>query len=1103
MSDDKSDKAGGWFDNPLPIVMVVLLAGGLLVKNVPLESARPTDPERVKFVATSQQDVEARLWQDPFAAVEKHKKSSEQAVTLPKNTLMMLFDPTSLNTSSASHRLENLKKKIELFNNVTVVAVSVFGGPYVEDAEARRRSRFAVVSALSFHNYHPENADAVGYFSPDPSKRRSNASEATKPYDDDVPYEWFKKESTSSSVLVLWLKDEQLTKNSLTTLLDLFNKLRPDSHRTVKFIGPAGTAVLSNLFDESLSLLPQENSKIEVYSPGATISNCDLLYPEDGQPQWDCFKNPPDLQDRTTLPIVRTTGTDDVLAAALLWELWQRGVNRELGYVDSWWTRMFEKGTGARKCDDGLVLIGERDTRYGRTLLRYLKDGFSDRCGGKPDKKDKIAGFDKHTSVPVRTFTYLRGLDGVLADADKSSSNAHHKDNGGQSKDLREQLDDAPPEHAEGRNQFDYLRRLADEIDQLDRDREFFAENGVKVIGLVGSDVYDKLLILQALRSRFKDKIFFTTDLDARYLHTDQKDWARNLVVASNFGLSVNPKLQKYTLPFRDSYQTARYLATLIALEDQPLVWTGKMKEWLSPQIFEIGRTETVHLASPSVEELRKWIKNDPPEIGQSGTLHRALQFIERLKILTKEEDTKCVVNLNGDVDWAQCKSIEPARPPRGLSSEQLLKILIMFVLGIFLVALTSGSHIRKVVRTAYRLARAKKFRLKLAALLVLPIPVLIGSVRIMDAFWFPIGTGEPFVWLEGISVWPSLVLRFVCLVTMLVLAYALYFWIRHQDIQISKDFCLGQPGPQTHIQNWWSAVWTGSFLTLVTFDKENKAVPKPTSATIEVEIAILWQNYLRATHWREMKVWILASVLLVFLLDIVVCQVFDNPSFPHRGQLVKWLDPILVHSNALVLWLLIFWVGYETRACARLIKTLSDVRSVWPKRLLDSEEARTGVPGVHFDDYLDFQLIVRATQRIRWLIFLPFISILFMVIARSNIFDAMDFPPPLIFVTGLALAFALHSAILLRRSAESARIKALEHYETRLLRQTRTKDSQPPILIVTPVSAEQIKLLMERIRNNCEGAFAPFAQQPALQALLLPFGGYGSIQIIEYLFKL
>lgn len=43
----------------------------------------------------------------------------------------------------------------------------------------------------------------------------------------------------------------------------------------------------------------------------------------------------------------------------------------------------------------------------------------------------------------------------------------------------------------------------------------------------------------------------------------------------------------------------------------------------------------------------------------------------------------------------------------------------------------------------------------------------------------------------------------------------------------------------------------------------------------------------------------------------------------------------------------------------------------------------------------------------------------------------------------------------------------------------------------------------MSRIRNTHAGVFAPFAQQPALQALLLPFGGYGGIQIIEYLFKL
>ena len=135
--------------------------------------------------------------------------------------------------------------------------------------------------------------------------------------------------------------------------------------------------------------------------------------------------------------------------------------------------------------------------------------------------------------------------------------------------------------------------------------------------------------------------------------------------------------------------------------------------------------------------------------------------------------------------------------------------------------------------------------------------------------------------------------------------------------------------------------------------------------------------------------------------------------------------------------------------------------------------------------------MIVHATQRIRWLIYLPFVGIFFMVLSRSNFFDAMDFPLALVFVIGFALAYALQSSWRLRKEAEAARTTALKYYED-----LRSSQTWPPI------NTEEIHLLMERIRNNREGAFAPFAQQPALQALLLPFGGYGSIQIIEYLFK-
>jgi hypothetical protein len=963
---------------------------------------------------------------------------------------MMLFEPTSPNTSAASHDLEALKNEIQGLNNdVTVVAVSVFGGPHAEEAEIRRRSRFAVVSALSFHHYHPEDADAIGYF------------HATKPYDDNVPYEWFEKEDRSHSVLVLWLKDEQLTAKPLTTLHNLFNELTPlrpyngNPHNygpynkvNVKLIGPRGSKTLRALVRESQDLkqkpLPLRDN-IEVYSPSATISNCDLLNQEDRKPQWDCFNNPPSLLEKTTLPIVRTTSTDHVLAAALLWELWQRGVNRELGYVDPWWTRTFGKGTDKRKCDDGLVLIGERDTTYGRTLLSFLTDGFSDRCG---------------TGKQVRTFNYLRGLDGMLADADKSGSKALPKNDSGKSKDLREQLNDAPPEHAEGRNQFDYLRRLAIEIDRLNQDRDFFAKNGVKAIGIVGSDLYDKLLILQALRSRFKDKIFFTTDLDARYLHADQKDWTRNLVVASSFGLSLRPALQYSTLPFRDSYQTATYLATLMALSGKPFDhWTSKMEKWLDPQIFEIGRTEALHLASPSVQSLKNWIEKHYSEDS-----------------VPPETKTTC------DGSWVECINIEPTWPSHDLSLDHPWAISLMICFGLLLFAL-ANRRVNETVRAAVGASSSERKRAwaNIGRAIVPALMVFIILVKVHSAMQDSIaqGAGEPFVWLEGISTWPNLTIRFVGLLTVLGLWCLFVKKMQYQKNQISEYFELPLTTVQVPNRSPWSAIWTGPHVDLASLEKDG-------------EVTTLWHNYLRATSVREMKWWIGASMMITLVSVFIMVFLWGMPSFPHRGTLVLTLHYFLSVLHTIVFWLIIFWVGYETRACVQFVNTLSGVRNEWPEQLLFRKAKETGIPCTHLDDYLDFQLIVRATQRIQSLIYLPFVSIFALVLARSNFFAAMDIPLPFVLIVGFALTYLLYSARLLRKSAEKMHTTMLKNYED-----LQSTPSWPP------VNTEQIDRLMSRIRNTHTGVFAPFAQQPALQALLLPFGGYGGVQIIEYLIKL
>ena len=1019
-----------------------------------------------------------------------------------------------------------IKKLRDADHSVTVLAVSVFGSSYAEAAESRRRTRYAVVAALGFYDYLPDNPEAIGYFRiglPEPDGRPLKLT---------VPYEWFGHRR--SDVLVLWLNEDKLLPSPKEKLDKLFKDLTARSAGTkrgtsrevrdslsLRMVGPAGSDMLVELvrdFATAMSGFNHDVETLKVFAPGATISNCELFWAARRQAglqraalpevprEWSkyCFVHDDARRDLPAFlrehALVRTTGTDDVLAAALLWELAQHGINRQLVSPDLWYQRTWtwlsgrrERESSAHVCEDGLVLINEWDTEYGRALLRHLSYGFSERCQPEATGDNhRATRFTRPAETPyVRQFNYLRGLDGALPDLDKLGDGAPAKDDGDKAKDLRAQLNDVPREYAEGRSQFDYLRRLADEIARLDGDPRF-AQNGVRAIGIVGSDVYDKLLILQALRGRFKNKIFFTTDLDARYLHADQKDWARNLVVASNFGLSLRPALQQATPPFRDSYQTATYLAALMALDDTQVAdWSGKISEWLRPQLFEIGRTEAVQLASPSAAALAAWIKGENP----AGMAPAA-------------DDAAC----SGDLK--DCGNIEPAWTRQ---STPWTLVLAISLPAIGLTVLTSR-RVQGMVQAAIHGPDRATPTLAGAMAIGLAALVLVAVALVDRALDTSLkqGVGEPFVWLEGVSVWPSLVLRFAGLVTTIALATAFVISMRRQTWLIAERFMLGTPPSWRLTRNWWSAAWSGPHLDLASFD----TVGKPGTKTTAVKVDILWQNYLRATSPRAMWPWMVLSILLVFMLGGLAFQLLGRPAFPHRGDLVWTLHRALVFSATGALWLVIFWVGYEARAGARFIQTLSDAQSVWPRRLLKCTEKVTGVPRAYLADYLDFQLIVAVTSRIHGLIYLPFVSILFPVIARNDLFDATDFPLALMFVTGLALGYALYTAVLLRRSAEAARATALAHYETRLLAQSRPKEgprspgapehvagapdpaATPEPVADTPlrVSTEQIRLLMDQIRGIRKGAFAPFAQQPAVQALLLPFGGYGSAQLITYL---
>lgn len=233
-----------------------------------------------------------------------------------------------------------------------------------------------------------------------------------------------------------------------------------------------------------------------------------------------------------------------------------------------------------------IAIITEQDSNTARNLTRAFKESFG-------DKKDEIT-----------TFSYFKGLDAYQQIIDKQGKNEDYQ--AARQWDTRLSATDLhnPPV---GPAQYDYLHRIARVIrqthDVIDLEKRVA---GIKAVGIFGSDFYDKLLILKALRTEMPNLLVFTTDLDAQMLHPQHWRWTRNLVVASPFDLRLNEKHHQKLFPaFRDSRQTEIFYHTLRILgsgkdslgnaatnENYPLPdITGA-----PPLIFEIGRDGPVRL---------------------------------------------------------------------------------------------------------------------------------------------------------------------------------------------------------------------------------------------------------------------------------------------------------------------------------------------------------------------------------------------------------------------------------------------------------------------------------------------------------------------------
>jgi hypothetical protein len=469
-----------------------------------------------------------------------------------------------------------------------------------------------------------------------------------------VPYEKFNKVSEPGdaehndprdSVLVLWLKDDFLMHHPLTALSSLIDLLDRGHHPTFKFIGPSSSDMLHAMVSEALT---QDRTCSGTQSHWKNLKNVKFYAYLASAPDVYLFGKLGNSCDFAKLGIhlQRTIATEDTLADGILNELLLRRINPT---PDQRINNLTSK--------DDIALISEWDTFYGQTLPKTVEGTFA------PD------GLREHPWI--HKFTYLRGLDGLLpSSAGKEDAKQEKSITTGtkpvtSSDFFKIENDTQSLERPMGESQYDYLRRIGAQLHKVDDQlRKQADSNGrekkIKAIGILGGDVFDKLLILRALRPEFPEALFFTTDFDEALTIKSELPFTRNLIISSTFGPNLSEWLQGDIPFFRDTFQTSAFLATQLALGS--LHKKSHRADYASidipdqlraPRIFEVNRNGEILPFDwvpppPSAPEIPRAEPNDNMANGDQAV---AEQY------RTKEGRSV------SSIDWPLCQVINGVRP--------------------------------------------------------------------------------------------------------------------------------------------------------------------------------------------------------------------------------------------------------------------------------------------------------------------------------------------------------------------------------------------------------------------------------------------------------
>ncbi|CCJ05805.1 hypothetical protein [Methylocystis sp. SC2] len=989
MAEDEKKSPQGFGANSAIFVALVATGAYLYTQNAPLTALRPPPLETRIEERFSAQDVEARLWQDPFDTVArqiknadpKEKQDCERAWSARKESRALvapLHCRSPLIKANGEFRSDA--------NGVRVIGVTVPGAPYFEDAEMRRRLRYAVLSGLHLEGYEPRNEQHIGYFRPE--DQLGNGLPLA------VPFEWFNDERHGSGpLLLLWIDEDVLSDDDapLDKLLQLRRELCENSAVSIcegfkiRILGPYSSGVLKNL-TQQLAKSVDAKQEMQFYSYGATASESGLQ----GLPE----------------NVFRTIGEDVVLARAIAEELKLRRVKRH-GDIKP-----------------HIALVTDRDTLYGRMIAQTFEKAFTD--------------------LSTERITYLRGLDGVLPAGDRSvRSTKKEEESGRDSKESSKSRDGSGTfEQAFGQDQFDYLRRLAARLKEKDEEFRRRGEEGIRAIGVLGNDVFDKLLVLRALKPLFPEAVFFTTDYDGALAGQDELQWTRNLIVASSYGPTLAEDLQKDIPPFRSTYQTSAFLAARLAA----------MKE-----------------GSPESIALRKKIMNGTAyplafEIDRRGAfLALPIKAAPNAGALLAEDE------------------IHPVIPPlyAKLSGWSAVGMVAIFSLATAILAFFHQS------KSLFPFLRSTC--LGLGGILLMGIVLIMGWGFYADAATES-GMGEPIAWTQGVSIWPPISLRAIAGVLALCLAFDAWCELQRNLGKLQDRFFKGAPKTpenNTPAEGLKSLMDAGSFWTLVSY-----RLPQPKDSNDKVQVDKIWEAYVAKSALAPVAVRIGFFIILMFTLFKSLTLVFDRPNVPVRGELGDVYSFVTLPVVTFTL-VLVFLVFDSTLLCLLFVDALRKHKTVWPANTHRIFKDKLEFEDPLLDEWLDLDFLALRTKCISKLIYFPFAIFALLIVSRSTAFADFALSPPIIATQIFGFSIVFGCAMALCFSAEKARETVRTRLTKRLVAMKGADGSGKKV--------SQLETLLKLVDGLRQGSFVPLSQQPPIRALLLPIGGLGWTALLDY----